>query len=363
MTDQDSGPQPPEGAPSWDALARFVAGECSEAESAAIGAWLTAHPQDRELVKHLSSATAATGGASTSESLERADVDVDAALAAVHRRINTADSPTLTVDRGGGRSWGRRATLALSSLAAAAIIVAYVSVRRGPALSPASDSAPSRLYATGFGQRDSIVLGEGSRIILGPDSRLLVPTDYGLTARSVELLGDAYFEVRHDASKPFSVKVGNALIEDVGTTFTVESDAADTVNVSVLTGSVRLRPATGTRRSGAVLVGGDRGSLMANGAVQAYPHAAVAEDSAWMTGRLVFRDASLARVASEIHRWFGVTMLVVDSSLASRHVTASFNGESADQVLKIVGMTLGARVERKGDSAMVYSNRGPNAPR
>jgi transmembrane sensor len=82
-----------------------------------------------------------------------------------------------------------------------------------------------------------------------------------------------------------------------------------------------------------------------------------------MTGRLVFQDASLARVASEIHRWFGVTMLISDSSLASRHVTASFNGESVDQVLKIVGMTLGARIDRKGDSAMVYSSHGPDAPR
>jgi len=358
MTDQDSGQQGSDGAPAWDALARFVAGESSEAEAAAVSEWLASHPQDRELVERLSTVAGSTPTPSVS------DADVDAALSAVHRRMAAEPAvgrKALTLPRA-RMSRGRYAILALSALAAAALIVARVTVRRGPVLSP-TEASPSRLYATGFGQRDSIVLGEGSRVILGPDSRLLVPVDYGLTSRSVELLGDAYFEVRHDSSKPFRVKVGHALIEDVGTTFTVESDAADTVNVSVMTGSVRLRPSTGTSGSGAVLVGGDRGSFTPDGFVHAYPHAAAADDSAWMTGRLVFRDASLARVASEIHRWFGVTVVVADSSLANRHVTASFNGESVDRVLDIVGMTLGARIERKGDSAMVYSSHGPDAPR
>ena len=93
------------------------------------------------------------------------------------------------------------------------------------------------------------MLADGSRVILGPDSRLTVPADFGSTARAVELKGDGYFDVRHDAAKPFTVRVANALVEDVGTTFTVESDAGDTTSVSVLSGSVRLR-ANGTRRFG-----------------------------------------------------------------------------------------------------------------
>jgi transmembrane sensor len=292
------------------------------------------------------------------------DAEVEAGLSAVHARMMNAAGPSaaLTVQRGGNRR-GLHAAIVLSALAAAAIIVAYVTVRRGPVLAPPTEGAMSRLYATSIGQRDSIILGEGTRIILGPDSRLLVPTDYGLTARSVELMGDAYFEVRHDSSKPFSVKVGHALIEDVGTTFTVESGATDTVSVSVMTGSVRLRLSTGRANSGAVLAAGDRGSFTPDGFVHAYPHTAAADDSAWMTGRLVFQNASLARVASEIHRWFGVTVFVRDSSLADRHVTASFNGESVDQVLKIIGLTLDARIERKGDSATVYSSHGSDAPR
>ena len=87
------------------------------------------------------------------------------------------------------------------------------------------------------------------------------------------------------------------------------------------------------------------------------------DDVAWTTGRLVFRDASLTRVAGEIRRWYGVSLRITDSTLLNRHVTASFAGEPIDQVLKILGLSLGARVEREGDSATVTMKQGPATTR
>jgi transmembrane sensor len=187
---------------------------------------------------------------------------------------------------------------------------------------------------------------------------LTVPNDYGTTTRAVELHGDAFFDVRHDAAKPFAVRVANALVEDVGTTFTVESDPGDTTAVAVLTGSVRLRPAGSSPTAGTLLEAGDRGALAANGDVHAYPRTAGADDAAWTAGRLVFHDASLARVAGEIRRWYGIELRVTDSSLLNRHVHTTLNGESADQMLKILGLMLGAHIERQGDTAIVSLSRG-----
>ena len=81
------------------------------------------------------------------------------------------------------------------------------------------------------------------------------------------------------------------------------------------------------------------------------------DDVAWTTGRLVFRDASLARVAGEIHRCSGVTLDIDDRSFV--HVTASFAGER-HQVLKILGLTLGARVDLEGHTCRVTPIHGPN---
>jgi transmembrane sensor len=357
MTNHVSGHDGSANAPDWDAIARYLAGESPDAEAVVVRRWLEAHPEDERLVERLNAAAI----------VEAPNVDVEAALRGVHDRMGadiSPPAPVLKVERGGNALWSRHRFLIGSGLvAAAAVIVAFVTIRRGPAIAPEIPDGGSRMYVTTIGQRDSVVLADGSRVILGPDSRLMVPNDYSLATRKVVLIGDAYFDVHHDVAKPFSVRVGPATIEDVGTTFTIDSDAGDTTSVSVISGSVRLRANDASPLSGAVLGAGDRGSMTADGNVHAYPHAAVADDSAWTTGRLVFHDASLTRVAGEIHRWFGVTVHVADTSLLDRHVTASFNGESVDQVLKIVGLTLGARVDRQGDSAMVYSSRGPVAPR
>jgi transmembrane sensor len=341
--------------PDWDAIARYLANESSAEEASRVARWLEAHPADRHLVHQLN-ASAVTEGPT--------DVDVEAALQRVHARMNeTSATPRLRLERGGAARRSPRLFVALATAIAAGII-AIVTINR-PTTKPIGSGTP-QVYSTGTGKRDSIRLADGSRVILGPDSRLTVPADFGGTTRAVSLDGDAYFDVRHDAAKPFSVRVANALIEDVGTTFTVETDPGDTTTVSVMSGVVRLRPATEAPTTGATLSAGDRGTLTSDGRVHAQQNVVVADDSAWTTGKLVFRDASLVRVAGELRRWYGLRLGIADSSLVRRTVNTTFMAdEPVDSVLNVLSLMLGARVERVGrsDSATIHQGRGSNTVR
>jgi transmembrane sensor len=340
MTEQRINRSSPAGepAPDWEAIARHLTGESSPEEDAQVRRWLEQHPGERALVERLNE-VAVPG--------EPEDVDVEAALRNVHARLNDTRRPMLTVERGGGR-W-RSAVGVL--LAAAAAVVLFVTLHR---VSPDTEPAAApQTFATAIGERKTIVLADSTRVVLGPDSRLVVPAAYA-TARSIELRGDAYFDVRHDAAHPFAVHVNRAVIEDIGTTFTVESDAGDTTSVSVISGSVRLRAAASHATDGAVLAAGDRGSITNDGSIRAFPHAAAADDAAWVSGRLVFRDASFSRVGAELRRWYGIELRAADAELLRQHVTTTLEGESADQALKILGLSLGAHVERRGDTATVY---------
>lgn len=339
--------------PDWDAIARFLAGESSAEEAKSVQRWLEANPVEKELVARLDAAVTADAGA---------DVDVEAALARVHARMGeTERRPRLTLDR--GHPPARWRTVMVGAVLAAAAVVGMMVTLRSAHIASTPTMLAAHTYTTQVGKRDSVKLADGTRVLLGPDSRLTVPADYGTTSRTVDLHGDGYFDVRHDAQKPFAVRVRSALIEDVGTTFTVESDDADTTSVAVVTGSIRLRERNSAPDGGVVLAAGDRGSIDARGNVRAERQSVRDDDVAWTTGRLVFREASLTRVAGEIHRWYGVTLHVADSSLLDRHVTMQFAGEPIDQVLKILGLTLGARVERQGDSATVTTIHGSNSAR
>ncbi|HVX41550.1 MAG TPA: FecR domain-containing protein [Gemmatimonadaceae bacterium] len=323
-------------APDWDAVARYLAGESPADEAQRVRAWLENNPAERELVESLAAAGA---------ELPLAPVDVDAALDRVHARMR--NQMVAYPERSArGRAWraGRIAALAL-----AAALVGIVVLRHARTPAPASVATT---YATAIGARDSIQLADGSHVILGPASRLVVPANYGTTTRTVDLTGDAYFDVRHDPATPFGVRVAHAYIEDVGTRFNVESDGGDTTSVAVLGGSVRLQ-GTESGTAGIVLTAGDRGSVADGGPAVRDSARAGEDDIAWASGRLVFRDASLVRVAGELRRWYGVRLVFGDSSLPKRRLTASFQGESAEEVLRTIGLTLGVHVDLQGDSAVV----------
>jgi transmembrane sensor len=331
-----------------------LAGESQPEEASVIEQWLDAHPRDRELVERLN----------VEATIEPADVDVEAALARVHARMGETSKPRVLSMRTAPVRRPLWQPLGVIGLLAAAAIVGVVVTRQArKAPDQGVQATLARTYTTGVGQRDSVRLADGTRVVLGPDTRLTVPADYGTTTRSVELRGDGYFDVVHDAAKPFAVRVKEAVVEDIGTTFSIESDDAAATSVSVVTGSVRLRQAQSEATSGVVLAAGDRGSIDESGRASAQQHVVRDEDVAWTRGQLIFRDAPLSRVANELRRWYGVTLRVNDSALLNTPVSTSFAGEPADRVVNIIGLTLGARVERQGDTATLIFNRRPTSPR
>lgn len=327
------------GAPDWDAIARYLSAESPAEETLQVARWLDAHPGDRALIERLNE-TAFLGSPAV--------VDVEAALRSVRGRIN--NGPRLL--RGGERR--SRAVIFGAMLAAAAGIAAFAVIWRSSSpVIPSPDTTV--VYATNVGARDSVRLPDGSRVILGPNSSLTVRPDFGKKARTVELRGTGYFDVVHLGSRPFVVRTSDAIIEDVGTTFSVEGYHDDTTSVSVMSGIVRLRSASAPRAAGATLSAGDRGVVTRVGTVRAQPHSVVADDSAWTTGKLIFKDASLARVARELRQWYGLRLGIADSSLLRNTVTATFTDEQpADQVLRILSLVLGGNVERRGDTATIH---------
>jgi transmembrane sensor len=209
-------------------------------------------------------------------------------------------------------------------------------------------------FATSVGERRQVVLKDGTKVLLGPTSRLVVPlTEADEGDRMVSLDGVAYFSVVHDPAHPFTVKAGDIVIQDVGTAFSVESDDSAGTRVAVDSGSVTVGPAKDRGRD-AVLNARDRAIVDTKGTVVVERSAVSDDDLAWIQGRLVFRDAPLILVGAELYRWYGVRLRVADSSLASLHLTASFSGEPVDRVLNVIALSLGARIERQGNVAILH---------
>jgi transmembrane sensor len=348
MKNNPSTPSQPRGPHDWEALARYLSGESSPTESEQIARWLAEHPADSEVIRALDKAM-------TSLALQDAsDVDVEGALSriAAKRDEPVPLSPHKTQFHRPTRSPWSSVTL----LAAAAVVIfaarAVLHQKGGANGSAAVGGTSSRTFATAVGKRDSLRLADGGRVILGPASQLIVAENYGQEVREVELHGEAYFDVVHDTKHPFVVRAGSATIRDVGTTFTVRSDGVAPVQVVVTSGSVSLHSGVGVDSS-ALLGAGDVGITRPDGRVAAHRGASTSPYLAWMRDSLVFREAPIAEVSSDLRRWYGVVLLVDDTSLARRHLTMTFAGDPLDRVLRVIGLELGADVVRHGDSAIV----------
>jgi transmembrane sensor len=128
------------------------------------------------------------------------------------------------------------------------------------------------------------------------------------------------------------------------------------VRVVVHEGAVAL-----TATNSATLNPGDVGVVTEGGVVEASRGAATPDDLAWTRGRLVFRNAPIAELAADLRRWYGVELRVTDTALLRRHFTGSFARESATRVVDVIALALGARVDRRGDTAFIRP--GPPSPR
>jgi transmembrane sensor len=329
----------------WEALARFVAGESPAAEAASIRAWLDADPSRRRLMEALERATVPLRA-------PPAGLDIEAALQRVHERMTEAAVVPFPSPRARERRPSRWRMTAVRAAAAVVLVLGaglvWRAVREGGG--PAPTVVAASMFATRPGQIDSVRLADGTTVLLGPASRLTVADGYGAARREVELDGEALFDVVHDVDRPFSVRAGTATIVDLGTSFAVRSAATGVVRVVVTSGSVLLHAAATPADSGVILRAGDRG-VLADGRASAERDVPLDADLAWTRGRLVFEDAPLARVAEEFRRWYGLELRLADSSLSGRHITTTFERETAREALDVLGLVLGVRIEQRGDTA------------
>lgn len=349
MTRGPTGPYDPSEAQTWEALARFLSGESSAAESRAIREWLESEPADAQLIGALDRSMRAL----SAKPLR--DLDVDGALQSIRGRLHVGDGldqPPEQAEPARERKLPIWRTNSFRIAAAVALLLGALAVWRTSSGPDTGPMAPALAFATAVGRVDSIPLADGTRVILGPDSRLAIDAGYGSGARTVVLTGEAMFEVVHDASSPFTVSAGDASIRDLGTRFSIRTFDA-TVQVAVMEGSVLFNGMAAPDDAGVVLAAGDAGTLDANGNIEVTPGSVTDADLEWTRGRLVFDEATLARVVADLRRWYGVDVRVNDTTLAGRHITATFEGEQVEQVLNAIALTLGARTVQRGDTVFL----------
>ena len=191
-------------------------------------------------------------------------------------------------------------------------------------------------YVSAPGQVRTLTLADQSRVTLDADSAIAVNFSGG--ERHVELRrGVAFFHVTH-TGEPFVVDASGGEARVLGTEFEVRLQPAG-AQVTVLSGRVGVK--AGEHAPQQILTA-DQQVAYADGAVS---DAVQQVDSqarlAWRSGWLSYYKTPLADVVADLRRYYPGQIVLLNSQLGTRRISASFPSQDPQAVLASLQGVLG----------------------
>lgn len=173
-----------------------------------------------------------------------------------------------------------------------------------------------------------VTLSDGTKVWLDAESELEYPVKFVSNGREVKLKGRAYFEVKKDIDRPFSVSAGEFRLRVYGTEFNMDVYPGDSVRVVLVNGAVGFKANAATPEYH--LKPGQLGNAnMLTGKVEIcdvdpYPYVA------WKNKEIVFADERLETILDELSRWYDVSCFYSQERL--KNIRFSLDVERYDDV-------------------------------
>ncbi|HEY9262721.1 FecR family protein [Chitinophaga sp.] len=192
--------------------------------------------------------------------------------------------------------------------------------------------------STPKGGQYQVVLPDGTQVWLNAASSLRYPTAFTGNARTVELNGEAYFEVAPDAGKHFHVKVmGNRAmeVEVLGTRFNINTYTDEAANATTLVdGKVKVVDAA----SQAVLQPGQQALVYDRQQQITLQTADLPGILAWKEGLFSLQDADITDIMRQIARWYDVEV-IYNGTIKQKFVGKIPRNMKLSEVLKVLEST------------------------
>jgi transmembrane sensor len=250
----------------------------------------------------------------------------------------------------GGRAH-RWAWLAAASLAAATVGLTVMN------RSLHSHSTHSDEFATKRSEHLEITLADGSRVWLGPKSKLLV--SFTEERRSIQLpVGEAYFSVMKNRSRPFVVRSSSGDITAVGTAFNVRT-TADHVIIAVSEGVVTVAPkvqSTTSEPASARVASGQQVTFTAQEPVKALAitqSPALGERARWRDGVLVYRDEPLRDVVMDVARYSDKQLEISEGPVGDLHYSGVVYQGAVDEWTSALPESFPVKVVKEGTREII----------
>ncbi len=238
----------------------------------------------------------------------------------------------------------RRRTLIAGAAAAGLAIVA------APSLMLRAEAD----HLTGTGELEKVTLADGSVARLAPGSAIAVA--YAANHRQVRLLkGEAWFDVRHDAARPFYVDAKGVTTTVLGTAFDVRLDS-EGVTTELARGRVRVDYSRAAPPVSEQLMPGQTVRVAFDGVVTRDTRP-VDQVAAWRNRQIAVRNRPATEVIDALRPWYSGVIIVRGDGFARQRVTGIYNAADPVEALKGLTQAYGGSVSTVTPWLIVLSSR------
>lgn len=296
------------------------------------GNWVSQHPEKSEVIGQ---ARMIVLSASAGE-IQFSSTEIDNAWLKVHSRIQmmqSEEADTLIKPLHSATPlWASLAKIALSiTLVVSVAVASYYFYQHGPS------EDTHQTITTRNGEKLLIRLMDSTLIHLNAGSTLKYPTHFSDTIRLVELTGEAFFEVKSDAKRPFEIISNNVRTKVVGTSFNINAyPDNDRIRIAVSEGKVNVETISGDSSDYQSV------SLTEN-QMAAFDKYKLKLDisqfnktaqTGWKDGILYMEKADFPTVVTTIERWFDVQVVLQHRPDDSWRFSGAFNNQSLEYILR-----------------------------
>ncbi|MCK9412013.1 MAG: FecR domain-containing protein [Prolixibacteraceae bacterium] len=204
-----------------------------------------------------------------------------------------------------------------------------------------------------FGKTSEVLLPDGTKVFLNAGSRLVYPENFTGKTREVFLIGEAFFDVRHDKNHPFIVQIDDLRVKVLGTRFNVSAYQTDNVVETVLAeGKVSIE------QNNAGLF--DKATELAPNQLASFDRTTketkvkkveINNYILWTTGLLQFESTDLSRITKRLERYYNIRFKYVDPMLGGLRISGKLElKEDKEEICERIASAASVKIVNKGDN-------------
>ena len=188
------------------------------------------------------------------------------------------------------------------------------------------------------GLKSTMKLPDGTSVWLNSETKLTYPVPFNRKFREVKLSGEAFFDVTKADDCPFIVDIGDIDIKVLGTRFNVSNYLSDDRSVIILeSGKVELYSNENEVKNAQLIMNPGEKAVYYKLEEKLTVHPVQADlYTAWINGKLIFRDDPMNEVVSRLNHWFNAEIIITNPAISQYTYTATFQNESLEQVLELL---------------------------